>query len=213
MNEPNTGDELILERRPGGPPAAEDQEGGNGPAKGGKDTKPLITKLLIAFGMLALQACLAYALMVLVVLPAAEKRLASQKEEEKPATQVKTPKQKAKEATGGDESTPQTRADLQIGSMFTVEDLVINPAFSGGERYLVLSLVFISDAKETQKEIEQKLPLIQDNLNTLLSKKGVWWYSNSENREALREEIREAVNELLRTGQVTRVLFTKYVIQ
>ncbi|MGQ9854513.1 MAG: flagellar basal body-associated FliL family protein [Candidatus Oleimicrobiaceae bacterium] len=61
--------------------------------------------------------------------------------------------------------------------------------------------------------MEAKIPLIQDNLNTLLSQKGVWWYSNSENREGLREEIRVAVNELLRTGKVTRVLFTKYVIQ
>ncbi|MDZ7338298.1 MAG: flagellar basal body-associated FliL family protein [candidate division KSB1 bacterium] len=173
----------------------------------------MLTRLLIGLAALAVQAGLAYAVMVLVVLPAAEKRLAPQQQEQKPPAQAKTQGNKTQEGTAKEATPTEPLADLRIESMFSVEDLVVNPAFSGGERYLVLSLVFISDTKETQKEIEQKLPIIQDKLNTLLSRKGVWWYSNSDNREVLREEIRSAVNELLRTGRVTRVLFTKYVVQ
>ncbi len=206
MNEPDRGDELVLERRAGGGTArAEGSE--NAPSKKGKG---LFTKLLIGLGLLVVQAGLAYAIMMLVVLPAAEKRATAAQAKKTEAPPAKEEKKKQGEAEA---QTSQALADMRIESMFALDDLVINPAFSGGERYLVLSLVFISDTKETQKEIEQKLPLIQDNLNTLLSQKGVWWYSNSENREGLREEIRVAVNQLLRTGKVTRVLFTKYVIQ
>lgn len=206
MNEPDRGDELVLERRAGGRSASE-QGPENGPAKKGKG---LFTKLLIGLGFLVVQAGLAYALMMLIVVPAAERRAAAPQARKAEAP----PSNEEKNKQGGAEAqASQSPADMRIESMYALEDLVINPAFSGGERYLVLSLVFISDTKETQKEIEAKLPLIQDNLNTLLSQKGVWWYSNSENREGLREEIRVAVNELLRTGKVTRVLFTKYVIQ
>jgi flagellar FliL protein len=206
MNEPGRGAEVILEGRARG--KASDELGEEGPPT--RKSKGLLSKILIGLGILVAQAAFAYALMMFVVMPAAEKRVSAAKVKEAEAQPAKQGEKKA-----GKSETPgsQSLADMRIESMFTIEDLVINPAFSGGERYLVLSLVFISDTKETQKEIEQKLPLIQDMLNTRLSQKGVWWYSNSENREALREEIRVAVNELLRTGKVTRVLFTKYVIQ
>ncbi|MCR4438146.1 MAG: flagellar basal body-associated FliL family protein [bacterium] len=206
MNAPDGGDELILEQR-GGVRAGSDAD--PEVPKTGKG-KGLVSKLLIGLGLLGLQAGLAYAIMMLVVLPAAQKRASAPQVKQET---VQPAKEEKKNRQTPAESVPQSLADMRIESLFALEDVVINPAFSGGERYLVLSLVFISDTKETQKEIEQKLPLIQDNLNTLLSQKGVWWYSNSENREALREEIRVAVNELLRTGKVTRVLFTKYVIQ
>ncbi|MBC7186089.1 MAG: flagellar basal body-associated FliL family protein [Calditrichaeota bacterium] len=206
MNVPDGGDELIIEQRGR---ARADGEAEREVAKTGKG-KGLVAKLLIGLGLLGLQAGLAYGIMMFVVLPAAQKRAAAPQVKQETVQPAKEDK-KTRPVAG--ESMPQSLADMRIESVFALEDLVINPAFSGGERYLVLSLVFISDTKETQKEIEQKLPLIQDNLNTLLSQKGVWWYSNSENREALREEIRVAVNELLRTGKVTRVLFTKYVIQ
>lgn len=208
MNEPNVGDELILERRKGAPPGTEPEEEAKSPRA---RPKGLVTRLLLGLGVLALQAGLAYVVMLLVVLPAAEKRLAPA-QGERPSARLKADEKK-RAKTDEENSPSESPADLRIESVFALEDLVVNPAFSGGERYLVLSLVFISDTKETQKEIEQKLPIIQDNLNSLLSKKGVWWYSNSDNREALREEIRLAVNGLLRTGRVTRVLFTKYVIQ
>ena len=93
------------------------------------------------------------------------------------------------------------------------DDIMVNLAFTSGERFLVLSMVLVLNSKEAAKELVAIDPIIKDLFITWLSKRGVMWYSNFENQNVLREELKEQISARLRLGKVNFIFFTKYIIQ
>ena len=103
--------------------------------------------------------------------------------------------------------------DLKNAMVFTLDDMIINPAQTRGTRYIVMSLDLLIKGKDLDKKWEAKLPAVRDAINTLISRKTVLWLSDIDNRPYLREEIKLLLESVLGDAKVLRVYFTKYLFQ
>lgn len=123
------------------------------------------------------------------------------------------PKTSTWKAEEDKEEKEEKKATEDIGEIYLFKDVVVNPANTGGRRYLVVSMGFELDTKKLGGEIERKEPQIRDAVITLLSQKGISYLVDIQQREFLRGEIVDAVNRHLSQGQVIKVYFVKYVLQ
>ncbi|HEY3295753.1 MAG TPA: flagellar basal body-associated FliL family protein [bacterium] len=107
---------------------------------------------------------------------------------------------------------PSKESDSEM-SVIMLDEIVVNPAETGGRRYLVVSLGLQTTAPEAEKSIEKFKPLIRDALISLLSSKHMDELSRISYRDTLRAEIKEATNRELRKIKVDNVVFSSYVLQ
>ena len=96
--------------------------------------------------------------------------------------------------------------------IFNIEDLIINPAGTSGQRLLLLSVGFgVKD--------EEKLTLLQDNqvvitdliINTV-AQKSLGTLSKIELKDSLKVELANKINEAYPKANVKNVYFSKYLI-
>jgi flagellar protein FliL len=98
-------------------------------------------------------------------------------------------------------------------NIYIVKDVILNPAGTNGTRFLLTTVGFEVSNAEAKKEIEAKDVQVRDALNTILTAKSLTTLSLPENRDSIRQEIAERVGKLLRTGELTSVYFSKFIIQ
>ena len=101
----------------------------------------------------------------------------------------------------------------KVGGTYTFADLVVNPAFSQGKRYFVVTVICVFEDKKMVDKVTALDAVVQDRLNTLLSSKTTQWYSNYNNRHMLKREIMAVIMQTLDLKDGLKVYFTKYVIQ
>jgi flagellar FliL protein len=98
-------------------------------------------------------------------------------------------------------------------SLFVVKDLIVNPAGTNGTRFLLTTVGFEVSGPEAHKELEAREVQVRDVLNTVLTSKGLDELVDVQQREALRTEIAEKINALLKHGSLSSVYFSKFIIQ
>ena len=94
-----------------------------------------------------------------------------------------------------------------------LQGIVVNPAGTDGQRYLLVNAGFEMKDPATVEELGTREIVVRDAIVSILSRMTVPELSDVGRRGVLKEEIREAVNETLREGEVTRFYFTQYVLQ
>jgi flagellar FliL protein len=97
--------------------------------------------------------------------------------------------------------------------MYVVKDLIVNPSGTNGTRFLLTTIGFETSTAEGEKELEKKDIQVRDALNSVLTTKGLDQLASIEQREALRAEIQGKIGELLKTGTISNVYFSKFIIQ
>jgi flagellar FliL protein len=123
------------------------------------------------------------------------------------------------EHTDGEETTDEeTEAEEEesapkVQQVYVVKDLIINPAGTNGQRYLLTTIAFNVSSESALKELEGKELLVRDMLNSILTSKTMDQLIDVAQREALREEIQKRAKEILSRGKVKGVYFSKYVVQ
>ncbi len=98
-------------------------------------------------------------------------------------------------------------------NIYIVKDVILNPAGTNGTRFLLTTVGFEVTTAEAKKELEAKDVQVRDALNTVLTAKTLGTLSMPEKRDSLRLEIAEKVGKILRTGELTSVYFSKFIIQ
>jgi flagellar FliL protein len=98
-------------------------------------------------------------------------------------------------------------------NIYIVKDVILNPAGTNGTRFLLTTVGFEVTTSEAKKELEAKDVQVRDALNTILTAKSLTTLSMPENRDSIRQEISERVGKLLRTGKLSSVYFSKFIIQ
>ena len=153
--------------------------------------QPLNLKKLILFGVpvFLVQLVAIYFLMSKFVVPSS-----AAKESAKPA--------ETKEA-----------AEHPAQSIFVVKDIIVNPAGTNGTRFLLTTIGLEVTTPEAQNDLEKKEVQVRDILNSVLTSKGLDDLVNVEQREALRAEIFQKVSELVKSGTLANVYFSKFIIQ
>jgi flagellar FliL protein len=97
--------------------------------------------------------------------------------------------------------------------VYTVNDLVLNPAQSGGTRYLVLTIAFSVRDSATVEKMKSRDSEVRDILLKVLGAKTVPQLSDMATRPALKEEVRAQVGRLFGAKTISDVYFPQYVIQ
>lgn len=99
------------------------------------------------------------------------------------------------------------------GVYYKVENIIINPAHSDGERYLILSLAFEMNNSNDVAIADKMSVEIIDRVNSHLIQKSSNELSSIQQRETIKKELTKEVNDLLEKKAVRNLFITKYVIQ
>ena len=99
-------------------------------------------------------------------------------------------------------------------ALYTISDLVLNPAGSGGTRFLMLSVAFDMKDSASVELIKQRDAEIKDAVLALVGAKTVEQLAEVSAREPLKLEINELVSKIIKKKQaIKRVSFPQFVIQ
>ncbi|MEW6014641.1 MAG: flagellar basal body-associated FliL family protein [Candidatus Zixiibacteriota bacterium] len=98
-------------------------------------------------------------------------------------------------------------------SVFLMEGVIVNPAGTGGTRFLSVSLGFEVGSPATQKLLEERKPLIKDALITILGSKTIEQLTDPKQKEITRFQIKKRVEQLLGIEDLAAVYFTDFVLQ
>ncbi len=123
--------------------------------------------------------------------------------------------------SGGDEmpaadvpaATTAAQKEKAMGHTFPMETFVVNLNDPGGKRYLKTKIELEYVDELLGDEFRQRLPQLRDIILLLLSSKGMDDIQGVEGKIALRRELIQRINQVLKTGKVRNIYFTQFVIQ
>jgi flagellar protein FliL len=115
--------------------------------------------------------------------------------------------EKGKEGEAGDKGQAATPPVLLL------ENLVLNPASSGGSRYLLMSIAIESADQAAVNALMPRDAELKDLILTTLGKKTVDELSNVSGREGIKAELTIAVRERFGKNSVKHLYFPQFVIQ
>lgn len=102
----------------------------------------------------------------------------------------------------------------ESGSMvYAIKDIVVNPAGTGGTRFLSVSFGFDLKYAELSSEFEAREPLVRDALITILSSKTVAELTNAKQKEIIRYQVKKRLSSLMNTDGINGVYYTDFVLQ
>ena len=96
---------------------------------------------------------------------------------------------------------------------YPLSELIVNPAGSQGKRYLVVEISLELASEESIPLVEMHLQKLKHNVNESLAARSVEQLVQYREREVLRLEIRNVINQSIGENSVRNLYFTKYVMQ
>lgn len=109
--------------------------------------------------------------------------------------------------------TDQKNEASTMGPIYSLDTFIVNLAEETGNRYLRVTMDLELSDKSVEPEIKERLPQIRNALLMILPSKRIKDISTSQGKDALRQQIIDAINQLLPKGEVRNVYFTEFVIQ
>jgi flagellar FliL protein len=111
---------------------------------------------------------------------------------------------------GGDSHSSGSKGSSLV---YAVQDIVVNPAGTGGSRFLSASFAVEVQASGLKDEMEKKDAMVRDALITILSSKTVPQLTDPKQKEIVRYQIKKRLQQLLGTEAISNVYFTDFVLQ
>ncbi len=135
-----------------------------------------------------------------------------QKVEPPPAPVEKKAEAKVEESKKGGEDKKGEKGASE-SDYYNIESIVVNPAGTGGTRYLSCGISFEMAGPEDVKIFESKAAQVKDILITILSSKTVDELADIRQRNQMRRQILTIVNRFLAPTQAKAVYLTDFVLQ
>lgn len=101
----------------------------------------------------------------------------------------------------------------EAAPIYQMDNLVLNPAGSGGTRFLLLSVALEVKDAGTSDMLKGHDAEMRDAILRLFGSKTVDQVSEASSREELRGEVLAELNKMLPAGSIRRVYFPQFVIQ
>ncbi|MBK6766410.1 MAG: flagellar basal body-associated FliL family protein [bacterium] len=98
-------------------------------------------------------------------------------------------------------------------SVAMLDEIIVNPAGTGGRRFLSTIVGFSLKDPKMEAGISEKMPLIRDAAISLLSSKSLDQLASLAYRDTLRSELQASVNGIMAKQVVKGVVFSTYVLQ
>jgi flagellar protein FliL len=108
---------------------------------------------------------------------------------------------------------PAKHAKEEEAKIILLDEIVVNPAETGGRRYLAVTLGLQLAGAEAEKALEKNKPLVRDALISLLSSKHLEQLASISYRDTLKTEIKEAIQKQMHDTEIENVVFSGYVLQ
>jgi flagellar FliL protein len=125
-----------------------------------------------------------------------------------------SPEDEMAETHDGDKKDKKGKKGEPVHSeVYMIEDVIVNPAGTGGTRFLSVSIGFEISSKETIALFEKRGPLIKDALLTILGSKTIEQLSDAKEKEITRYQIKRRIEQLLRSEDIMAVYFTDFILQ
>jgi flagellar FliL protein len=103
--------------------------------------------------------------------------------------------------------------EATIGTIYKLDTMIVNLADKGGKRYLRVTMELELSVPELIEEIEMRLPQLRDSVLMILPTKTYDEIGTTEGKISLRDGLLERLNSFLKTGQITAIYFTEFVVQ
>ena len=97
--------------------------------------------------------------------------------------------------------------------VFPLKTFVVNLADPGGKRYLRVRMVLEFNHVDLAPELEENLPRIRDQILMILPTKTFDSIQTFEGKVALKKEIINGLNPLLKAGKIGNLYFEEFVVQ
>jgi len=97
--------------------------------------------------------------------------------------------------------------------VYAVKDVVVNPAGTGGTRFLSVSFGFELASQELATRFEERELLVRDALITILSSKTVAELTNARQKEIVRFLVKKRLSQIFETEDLEAVYYTDFVLQ
>ncbi len=117
-------------------------------------------------------------------------------------------------------TTPATKKVIvekpELGPIQSMGNFIVNLADPTETHYLRCNVVLELDygsSLELSEEVDNRMPQLKDIVITTLGSKTSIQLADPENREALKEELKDKLNAVLNRGQLARVYFTSFAVQ
>jgi len=94
-----------------------------------------------------------------------------------------------------------------------IENLVLNPAGSGGTRFLMMTATFELKDGTGEQMMKDREAEVRDRILALMGKKTVDELADISHRDELKKEVLDAVGPVFPKGTVLKVFFPQFVIQ
>lgn len=182
----------------------------------------LVKKYGLYAGIVAVMIAAAYVVALKVVTPMAAKApvatetASSENASAEPAPAAEEDSTDGKEKAAEEKTGEGEAAEgekKQAGNVYMINEIIVNPAGTGGTRYLSASVGFeLGDGKAGARFAEREA-VIRDALITILSSQSIAELTDFRQRELLRKLIKQRAEKLLQTGDIAAVYFTEFVLQ
>jgi len=96
--------------------------------------------------------------------------------------------------------------------LYSVDDMIVNPAGTNGDQLLLTSIAFDLASPEAEKIIKEKEIVVKDMIISVLSSKTIVQLNNTLYKDTLRAEISKKLQTNLPQIKVNKVYFSKYII-
>lgn len=122
------------------------------------------------------------------------------------------------EAPGDSAAGDEAEADSMASSgappaVLTLDNLVLNPAASGGSRFLLLTVAMECGDAAALATLQSRDAELRDVVLSTLSRKTVDELADVSQREGIKAELQTALNDRFGKKSVVRVYFPQYVVQ
>jgi len=116
-------------------------------------------------------------------------------------------------STSQQQSEGKEDSGAELGQIYEVPDVIVNPRSSGVRRYLNVTFAFECLDKATVQELDKRNVQMRDLLIAILTSKSVDEIDEVEEKKQLKAEVVEKINQILTKGKVKAVYFSNFVIQ
>lgn len=106
-----------------------------------------------------------------------------------------------------------TDEGFKVGPIYSTSEFTVNLAETNGKRYLKTQLSLEVNHKKVLKELDKKLPVLEDTVITVLSKQKISDLETLDGKENIKKELQENINKILVDGEVINIYFNHFVWQ
>ncbi|HGY55132.1 MAG TPA: flagellar basal body-associated FliL family protein [Caldithrix abyssi] len=157
------------------------------------------SKIILISTIVFIQVVAAITLIVFVILP---------KYQETSAEPDQTQEESVNEGSANEDEGPR-----ELGQIYKISDLTVNPKGSMGRRFAVFEVALEVETVEDVDILKRYHPLIVDGYINFLRKKTVFELATDDSLSVIKNHLKEITNEVVGQDLVYNIYFTRFVLQ